>query len=279
MFALNTFINGINYKTASLGLTKKILYSFNKKEPKKFIIFFRGRSGSSLLVDLLNKHPLIKAEGEILSRNVFFPGIYLDLRSYLFLDNIVAYGVKCKRAQIENQANVNNVEQTFLSLSKRGFKFIYLKRKNKLKQALSAIAAVKRANKMKMQVQGKKVNFFRISQEEKDKFLYLTEKFTIEPKHLIGSTSFFERVGQEEDQIMNLVPNLEITYETDLLKPQNHQATINKICDFLGIETADCNSNLVKANSDNIRDLVDNASELIDAIEKSKYAHYLDADS
>lgn len=273
-------MNNINYKTAILGLNKKVLCFLEQKRAKKFIIFFHGRSGSSLLISLLNNHPLIKAEGEILSRNVFFPGIYLDLRSYLFLDNYTAYGVKCKQSQIKQQTNVNNVEQTFLSLSKRGFKFIYLKRKNKLKQALSAIAAGKRAKKQKQKQKGNEVSFFRISQEEKDKLLYLNEKLTIEPKNLIRSTSFFERVGQEEDRIMNLVPHLEITYETDLLKPQSHQATINKICDFLGIETADChNSNLVKANSDNIRDLVDNASELIEAIEKSKYAHYLDANN
>jgi len=91
--------------------------------------------------------------------------------------------------------------------------------------------------------------------------------------------AIYEKHEQDEDRIMSSVPHLEIFYETDLLNQQNYQATLNKICEFLGIEKSDCqSSNLVKANPDNIRDLVDNYTEIIEAIQNSKYSHYLKAD-
>jgi LPS sulfotransferase NodH len=272
MLLLN-FLTNFNYQKSIVGLTKKVISPFYKEDVKKFIVFFRGRSGSSLLISLLDQHPLIKAEGEILSRNIFSPGVYLDLRASYFLGEYAVYGCKCKQGQLKKQKTVNSVEETLLSLSKRGFKIIYLKRENKLKQALSSIVATKRAKK-------KQGNFYRITQTDREKILYLSEKFTIEPKYLMGSTSYFERVGQEEDRIMSLIPHLEIIYERDLLKGEKHQSTIDTICEFLGIEKADCqSSNLVKANPDNIRDLVDNFSELIKTIQNSKYSHYLDEDT
>jgi len=83
----------------------------------------------------------------------FFPGIYLDLRASLFRRECKAYGIKCKQGQIEQQATVNRVETTFLNWHKKGFKFIYLKRKNKLKQALSLLASKTRATKVDKQLQ------------------------------------------------------------------------------------------------------------------------------
>jgi LPS sulfotransferase NodH len=266
-------LRNINYNKSLLGLRRKALSLFYKEDINKFIIFFRGRSGSTLLTNLLDQHPLIKTEGEILTRNVFSLGVYLDLRASLFLGEYAAYGFKCKKSQIEKQTTVNKIEKTFLSLSKRGVKFIYLKRQNKLKQALSAIAASKRNKE-------EKDNFFLITKTDREKQLYTAEKLTIKPEFLIGSTSFFERVGQEEERIMSLIPHLEIIYERDLLKSENHQATIDKCCEFLGIEKANCqDTNIVKANSDNIGDIVDNYSELVEAIQNSKYSHYLDADT
>ena len=106
---------------------------------KKFVIFGRGRSGSTLLVNLLDKHNKIYCDNEILHDRVLFPRLYIDLcasrhQSY-------AYGFKLLSYQIRDIQSIYNQEKFLFNLHKSGYKFIYLTRSNLLYHALSNINA------------------------------------------------------------------------------------------------------------------------------------------
>ena len=71
---IKTFIlqNFVGYAEEAI-LSFHFLLTSSRKPPTKFVIFGRGRSGSTLLVSLLNSNPDIHCDGEILSRKKLFP--------------------------------------------------------------------------------------------------------------------------------------------------------------------------------------------------------------
>ena len=74
---------------------------FNRQPQKKFVLFFRPRSGSNLLVSLLNAHPDIHCDGEIFVRGKqkpIWPSLFLKGQSSKYYRGI--YGFKLNIGQI-----------------------------------------------------------------------------------------------------------------------------------------------------------------------------------
>ncbi len=87
---------------------------------KKFVIFGSGRSGSTLLTKLLDKHSQIECYGEILRRKMLFPGSYIERCSQTAQKPI--FGFKLLSYQLQTtQTSIQN-KKTFLSnLVKDGY--------------------------------------------------------------------------------------------------------------------------------------------------------------
>ncbi len=131
---------GYKVRFAVLGLL------FFWHQPKvKFILFSQGRSGSTLLSDLLDSSPMIKSDGEVFGAGmpirVRFPKLYLNLRMKSFRSPV--YGCKIKIYDLEHQHGMNEEEtKSFLRARfAEGWKIIHLRRTNKLRQALSSLVA------------------------------------------------------------------------------------------------------------------------------------------
>jgi len=115
-----------------------------------FIIFGLGRSGSTLLKQLIDSHPNIKCEGELLNleerylKNRFlrklatlFPLTYFNYRRWLSKEPL--YGFTLLYYQYSNQ------KRLLSKLTARGWKFIHIMRKNSLDQSFSQLVAEKTA--------------------------------------------------------------------------------------------------------------------------------------
>ena len=104
-----------------------LLIRISHKLNKKFIIFGQGRSGSTLLVDLLNSHPAIYCDDEILMYKVIFPKTYVKARSVSSKKHV--YGFKVKIYQLWHQ-NILDSHKFLFHFYKSGWKILYLKRGN-----------------------------------------------------------------------------------------------------------------------------------------------------
>ena len=92
------------------------------------VLLSQGRSGSSLLRDLLQSHPDIHFDNEIFARRVagrlVSPSLYIDSRSRLF--GLPAYGCKVKVYQLTDHRGVSDPEDFLKDLEERGWHFIHL---------------------------------------------------------------------------------------------------------------------------------------------------------
>ena len=132
------------------GFPKEILLFFKnifakKTTPQnKFIIFSTGRTGSTLLVDLLNSNVDIFCDGEILKHRFLAPLNVLNIHSQKANKKI--YGFKLLTHHIKDiQWSARRDSTAFLQkLVDDGYKIIYLERKHRLNQSLSMMYAILR---------------------------------------------------------------------------------------------------------------------------------------
>ena len=223
----------------------------------QFVIFAAGRSGSTLLVNLLNCSAQIYCDDEILNRQrVLFPRLLID--TYVCNSSKPAYGFKLLAYQL---TSIHRKEpETFLqNLHQDGFKIIYLTRRNILNHALSQINAV-----------------------QKNKFHYQAGEYkpTYQPIHVdvdevIEKMAMSDAQTQHYDDIFSRVPHLKLTYECNLEQSATHQATANRVMDYLDLPHTPVMAGLMKLMPADLSDMVENHEELVHAIRQTQYSHYL----
>ena len=130
-----------------MGYVREVLtylgYPFlPKSEPeKKFVIFTVGRSGSTLLVNLLHSHEQIHCDDELYKRKLFSPIRYLRCKTLLSSKKI--YGFKLNTYHFRDQKIVN--PKVFINeVFEEGYQIISLRRRNIVRQAISHMYALHR---------------------------------------------------------------------------------------------------------------------------------------
>lgn len=223
---------------------------------KKFIIFAQARTGSRLLGDLLNSHPEIHCDREIfLNKNLFFPELYL--RRLSTRDTKKVYGCQIKLYQLTKYQNID-AEKFLLSLHKNRWKIIYLERKNLLRQSISAMIAAIRKE-------------YCDTAENPLK----NSKFYIDCDELITGIEYYERQLIEEKKLLKKLPHIMLIYEDDLLTAEEHQKSLDRIFDYLGLNTVPVKTTLVKTSSDNMSNFIQNYNEVVSVVNKTKYSQFL----
>lgn len=108
----------------------------------KFVLFAQGRTGSDLLNSLINSHPAIYCDEEILNHKVLFPMTFVKGKYALSPRNV--YGFKLKIYHVTDSQNIDNPKHFMSDLYQRGWKMIYLYRRNILRQVISGFVAQKK---------------------------------------------------------------------------------------------------------------------------------------
>jgi LPS sulfotransferase NodH len=229
------------------------------QEPKrKFVLFFRPRAGSNLLCNLLNSHPEVFCDGEIFGvgyvGKVRFPNFYLKGRYAIAKKEV--YGFKININQIRNLGEA----QTFFSdFHQQGWKIIYIRRNNSLRQAVSFLIAQQRNEWV-----GTPKNT-------------LTGKLPVNPNELVSKIERIEQAIQKEQELLAPFSPLNIIYEDELLSAGQHQTTLDRNFDFLGIDSVPVKSNMAKtAFSNDLTDIIENYDEVEKIISQTPYAHFLE---
>lgn len=220
----------------------------------KFVIFGTGRSGSTLLVDMLRSNPQIHCDNELFHRKLFNPISFVERRSRMF--DTAAYGFKCLTYQIYEVLGYTDHKKFICDLHALGYKIIYLQRKDTLMQALSNIYARHR-------------NVFHArANAHADEVI----KINVDLDVLDDWMQRLDAQKRFERTLLQDIPHLNISYEKDLKTAENHGAATKKICDFLEVANAVSNPSLRKFSPTRLEDYIENLSELRNHLSQTELA-------
>jgi LPS sulfotransferase NodH len=235
-------------------------------EPR-FVIFAQGRTGSSLLAQLLDSHPRIRCEGELLARGHRFPPgrrrsalRYLEGRSAAFTGR--AYGFKVKIYQLREDQEMSDPGAFLSALHARGWRILHLRRQDLLRQVLSNLVAEERGA---------------WHLEEGDHEIPMTP-LVVAPEVVLEGLARRRAHAADEEAALGGIPRLELVYERDLLDPARHQATADRVCAWLGLPAAPVRSRLRRINRGRLRELVANHEALVAALRGSDFTILLDGE-
>ncbi|TVQ05932.1 MAG: hypothetical protein EA359_02005 [Balneolaceae bacterium] len=218
----------------------------------KFVILSQSRSGSTLLKELLGSHPSIQCEGEILALTDGYLSNRFTLKAWQRLPILYFY---CRKFQSKREVygftlfiyHTPYIKGSIETLSKMGWKIIHLKRKNIINQVISNIIARR--------------NWYFHNFNNIDRTA--DNSFDISEDEFLKAIRIRINWHQKEKSILHNVEHLQVIYEDDLEDNNKWQDTVDKIFNYLKIESMPVNSGLHKTYTKSYSELVCNYRDLI----------------
>ncbi len=224
-----------------------------------FLIFAQGRSGSTLLTELLNASPEVVCDGETLERRVASPSVWAEASRLRHRGSV--YGFKVKPLQLLHHQRVLDMERWLVRMHRRGWRVIHLERRNLLRQTLSNIAAERYGFQRRVGSPGP-----------------AREALHVDPAVL----TFWMRVRSEsryqERLALRALPHESVCYEDDLRDAARQQATLDRLTAFLGVESGLARPTLRPANPGPLKELIANYDDVRATLAGSPWTVYLDED-
>jgi hypothetical protein len=223
----------------------------------RFVLFGQGRTGSELLRSLLNTHPRVRCEGEILARPRLFPAAFVE--GHARASDRPAYGFKAKVYQLSEDQHLD--PRAFVRrLTGDGWQVVYLYRRNLLRQALSnVVARHRRAYHRKAGQDGPGL-----------------PKVRVDCDALLRSMTNRRNFLAEEHRVLDGVPHVEVVYEDDLLPGERHQQAADRVFRHLGLEPVEIRTDHLRVTSDRLADFVDNHEEVAACVGRTDFAPFLE---
>lgn len=220
----------------------------------RFVIFAQGRTGTWLLYDLLNAHPQITCDKEILQPRRLAPDAFVEAASHR---RSPVYGF---HVQIRQLLESQRLEPgAFLArLHGRGWRIIYLRRRNFLRQSVSTLIANQR------------------------QLWHTTDPAQRPGRTVVDLDALMAWLDRRQDYqnreraALQGLPHLPLVYEDDLLDAQQHQPALDRVFDFLGVDAIPVAARLQRLGSDRLADAVENYAELVARVAASPYREFLE---
>lgn len=225
---------------------------------RRFVIVTPGRSGSELLVDLLDSQPAIACDREVLNQRRTQPERFVAGRAArAAISGAKAYGFKLFCGHFGYQP-LRDEEGLIRRLHDSGYEVILLRRANRLAQALSA--AVARQTRW----------HWRASDAGP------LSPVSVDPVEVLFHAFLFEESDAFLESATDAIPHLQFTYENDLGEPLAQQATVDRICAHLGLSSTRAQSDQVRRSPLRLQDRVANFDEVERAVRATRFGPYLD---
>jgi LPS sulfotransferase NodH len=237
-----------------------IAYASGRALPDpRFVLFGRGRSGTTALVSMLDDVPGLRCDGEVLHNAVPFPHRHV-LGRCAWADT-EGYGCKILSYQIQSVQSPRAPRTDFLRIlhEEHGFQLLYLRRTNLLRHALSNIRA-------------RKEGFHQKKSDPNSE----RPPIHVDPDTVVQWMRESEALSDYERELLEGLPYLSLTYEDHIRNPNAHQATVDTICEFLGIPSAPVESSYRKVAPPSLEEGVANYDDLVRRLKGTKYTDYLD---
>lgn len=222
-----------------------------KRSPqqRRLLIFAQGRSGSTVLEDLIASTGYFRDRGELLGANnerVRYPAAYLKgMASYYGQENFVCHVKLYHLTSDRVRAGAKPMDPAvFLrKLQADGWGIIYLNRREKVKQYISNQVALARGAYHKLD-------------QKPEKF-----RVTIDKEDFLKSVRSRQENERQEKQALEGINHLPIVYEDDLMGEERQAATIGRVLDFIGLEYKKPSTRMRKVNAKPLTEIIVNFDE------------------
>jgi LPS sulfotransferase NodH len=231
----------------------------------KFLIFAVGRSGSTLLVDLMNSHPDVFTFGEILSHhavtNVRNPRRFVE--GLTTMSRKPACGFKVKVYQIEH-IQKKDPKTVLRDFHEHGWRIIHLRRENYLRHAISGIRAERTGQYHDVRGARAKTQSPRRG-----------GRIRVEMDELMTQFRWLEDCEEKEKRALASLPHIKIEYEKDLCGEDAQKAALGRVFEFLDLRAFEAQTAFRKVTSKSLADNVENAEEIERELAKTEYERFL----
>lgn len=224
------------------------------KTRKKFIIFGRARSGTTLLGRILNAPSMVRCDGEMLQCGVLRPTSFLNDLARKSPEEV--YGAKLLSYQMVQVQRIKDPVDFFQSLEDRGFLFIHLTRKT-FAQTLSLTIAQKRS-------------VYHRKEKEKEQ-----RKIRLDPEDFRKRIEWNEALLEYEAHCMSAFNPIRVSYEEDLATEGKRVKSIEKIFSLLDVPNQNVSTPLQKILPSHPSDILENYDEVAKHLTKSGLGHLL----
>jgi hypothetical protein len=224
--------------------------------PGKFVVFAQGRTGSTLLGDLLGQHPEVYFGHEVLQQRVPSPRVVIERMRFRHARHVVGFHVKIY--QLTDTQRIANPHAWLRNLNRCGWSVVALRRENVLRHVLSNMTA--------------------IAGDRYDDRSGAPSRVTptVDVDDLLTWMRRRVELGRDEAAVLDGIPHLSLTYEDDLQDASSWPATTERVFSFLDLPPAPVTSTLSRLNSGALADLIANHAEIKAALTGTEFARYLD---
>jgi LPS sulfotransferase NodH len=218
-------------------------------KPLPFILLFRGRCGSTYLVEALDNHPSVRAAPEkmaaLIQKKQGAPEQLQWARQFLApAANGTPYSAIGFKTKLQDVLDPDGMTALLQELSAR---IIHMRRRNTVKMTVSLFNSVRlkdTTGDWNLYDKTKTLPPLTIDLQKFDEWLKITERKVREEVAFITSLA---------------LPTLTVYYEDLLL---NETATLEQVFSFLGVGYQPVQGKAVKSTSDDLRDVLANFNDL-----------------
>lgn len=261
---MRNFINKLIKKLLLLRreLIAYYCYYFKQKSENqvKAVIFAQGRTGSTLLEDLISEAAPFQSHGELFHKSrgeILYPLHFIRGLSKRRLDKHFIFHVKIYQL-IRDRKRPVDVQDFLKTLYNEGWKIIYLRRRNKVKHVLSNYVSNARGATHKYDNTQENVSV----QVDLERFIrWVNERIRFE---------------ETEKKILQDIGYYEVVYEDDLENQDKHQETVNTILDYLSLERKKVSTRHKKVNTVPLDELITNFDKFESGLAEVGMEKYLD---
>ncbi|ESA32253.1 nodulation protein h [Leptolyngbya sp. Heron Island J] len=217
----------------------------------RFVLFGAEFTGARLVTELLRRvavdaqqSPLSStwAVASLLEQRHFFPLRHIQRQEMASSECV--FGFKLSATDLMTTHRMSEPSRFIAILHGQGYRVIHLQRRDLMRHAIAVLKA--------RQPHSRHLN----------------------PSDLIATLKHLDEQRIAEAAIVSQVPHLTITYETDLIDPNVHDATAQRLCSFLALKHQRVTSS-IKLVHQRISDLIANYDEVRSTLEHSDYAYVL----
>ena len=231
----------------------------SRSHKPSFVVLDIGQSGCITLSDWFRAHKTIAFQEDVLSQPVKFPRMSIYQRVRQSAGEV--YGFNVSVEQLRQVQQIADPNQFFQDLHRGGTRIIYLNRKDMLRHAIATL----RAYSLNCR--------FDIASNDAD--TTPRSKINIDVSELIACLQYMDNQRLEAKAMLHDIPHLSLTYEDDLVNPNSHKHTAQRLSEFLEIPNIKPVGTKLKLVHQQLADLVENYSELKEGIAESEYAYLL----
>jgi LPS sulfotransferase NodH len=225
---------------------------------RPFLIYGQGRTGSTLLGDLLAAHPQVFFGNEVLAGHVRAPRRYLEGLRRRHAQT--CYGVHVKPYHLTVSQRVTDRRRWLSQLAGAGWMIVHLQRENTLRHVLSNVTFNQGGT-----------SHFRLGDGR------TTERARVDVPDLLRHMRARAALARQEREEVEGLAELSVSYERDLASgPEGWSRVTDVVFRGLQLPHHPVSTELRRINTGTLPEIVANYDEMADALSRTEWAHLLD---